>query len=129
MKLRRIKLEHNHQVARRVPITIKARTERKPSCPTTGHPEVTAPSELVTRVEARVDVGFGNTLFIRGQGDGLSWDKGEPLSCIDSATWVWSTKQARDKVTFKLLLNDQVWSKGEDGVVEAGGKVEVAPGF
>jgi hypothetical protein len=52
-----------------------------------------------------------------------------PLNCIDGSAWVWSTKQAKDKVVFKLLLNDQVWAKGEDVVVEAGRKIEIVPVF
>jgi hypothetical protein len=83
----------------------------------------------VTEVVARGDVGFGNSLFIRGEGDGLSWDRGTPLACTDASTWVWSASQAREKVVFKLLLNDQVWAKGEDVVVKAGQRVEVVPGF
>jgi hypothetical protein len=82
-----------------------------------------------TRVEARIDVGFGNALFIRGQGDGLSWDKGQPLACVDATTWTWTTRHAQEKVVFKLLLNDQVWSQGDDFVVEAGRKLAVTPGF
>ena len=88
-----------------------------------------APTEPVTVVEAKIDVGLGNRLFIRGQGDGLSWFEGIPLNCVDATTWVWSTNHAREKVVFKLLLNDQVWAKGEDVVVEAGRKIEVVPCF
>ena len=88
-----------------------------------------SPSPQATTVEARIDVGFGNALFIRGQGAGLSWDKGLPLECIDGSTWVWSAKQAKDKVVFKLLLNDQVWAGGEDVVLEPGKKIEIVPGF
>lgn len=87
------------------------------------------PTEQVTMVEAKIDVGLGNLLFIRGQGDGLSWLQGVPLNCIDPTTWIWSTTQAREKVVFKLLLNDQVWAKGEDVVVEAGRKIDVVPLF
>jgi hypothetical protein len=90
---------------------------------------VQAPIEKITTIQAKTDVGFGNSLFIRGQGEGLSWDKGLPLSCVDGSAWVWSTRQAKDKVVFKLLLNDQVWAKGEDVVVEAGRKIEVVPVF
>jgi len=36
---------------------------------------------------------------------------------------------AREKVVFKLWLNDQVWAKGEDVVVEAGRKIELVPSF
>jgi hypothetical protein len=52
-----------------------------------------------------------------------------PLNCVDTATWVWSTRQAGEKVVFKLLLNDQVWAKGEDIVVQAGRKIEIIPLF
>jgi hypothetical protein len=91
--------------------------------------EALLPTEKTTIIQAKADVGFGNSLFIRGQGDGLSWDKGLPLSCIDGSECVWSTREAKGKVVFKLLLNDQVWAKGEDVVVEAGGKIEVVPVF
>lgn len=83
----------------------------------------------VTRVEAIADVGFGNGLFIRGQGDGLTWDQGVPLICVDGARWVWSTDRANGPVRFKLLLNDQRWSQGDDSVVSPGGKIEVSPVF
>jgi len=82
-----------------------------------------------TIVEAKIDVGFGNNLFLRGQGAaGLSWDRGTPLNCVDGKTWLWSGK-ADDKLKFKLLLNDTVWAKGEDLVAAPGQKVEVKPAF
>ena len=91
--------------------------------------EAQMPTEQITTIQARIDVGLGNSIFIRGQGDGLSWDKGLPLRCVDGSAWVWSTKQAKGKIVFKLLLNDQLWAKGEDVVVEAGRKIEVIPKF
>jgi hypothetical protein len=87
------------------------------------------PTENITKVQAKIDVGFGNSIFIRGQGDGLSWDKGIPLSCVGGSAWVWSTTQANGKLVFKLLLNDQVWAKGEDVVVEAGKEIAIFPAF
>lgn len=59
-----------------------------------------SPTEPATVVEARIDVGVGNRVFIRGQGDGLSWFQGVPLKCIEPTKWVWSTAQARGKVVF-----------------------------
>lgn len=95
-----------------------------------GQPsEAQPPKGPITAVEARINVGFGNSVFIRGQGPGLSWEKGLPLSCIDKSAWVWSTKQADARVVFKLLLNDQVWAQGQDVVVEAGKKIEIVPVF
>jgi len=88
-----------------------------------------ASPEKVTEVAAKLDVGWGNALFIRGQGDGLSWDKGTPLACADGSTWVWSTHRAKGRVVFKLLLNDQVWAEGSDHFVEAGQRLEIVPAF
>jgi hypothetical protein len=48
-----------------------------------SRPTQTEPAaEEFTVVEARIDVGLGNALFIRGQGDGLNWDQGQPLACV-----------------------------------------------
>jgi hypothetical protein len=110
------------EVAGKQAVTKPRSTESQPG-------EAQSSTEQITIIQAKTDVGFGNSLFIRGQGDGLSWDKGLPLSCVDGSAWVWSTKQAEGKVVFKLLLNDQVWAKGEDVVVEAGRKIEVIPKF
>ena len=85
--------------------------------------------EIVTTIEAEIDVGFGNTLFIRGQGAGLSWQKSLPLTCAGGTTWVWSTNQAQEKLQFKLLLNDLVWCQGEDLSAEVGQKTKVVPVF
>jgi len=82
----------------------------------------------VTTIKAKIDVGFGNNLFVRGQGAGLSWERGVPLSCVDGQTWQWSGK-ADDWLTFKLLLNDQVWAKGDDLVAKPGQKIEIVPTF
>jgi hypothetical protein len=79
-------------------------------------------------IEAKIDVGFGNGLFLRGEGQGLSWNHGIPLTCVDGSTWKWSG-EAEGKLKFKLLLNDAVWSKGEDLVAAPGQRVQVSPAF
>jgi hypothetical protein len=89
-------------------------------------PVVTAAAPIT--IEAKIDVGFGNNLFVRGQGGGLSWDRGLPLENVDSKTWR-LTVPTKDEVQFKLLINDTVWAKGEDLVAPPGKKVEVSPAF
>jgi hypothetical protein len=84
-------------------------------------------SKTVT-IEAKVDVGFGNTLYLRGEGHGLSWNRGIPLTCVNGSTWKWSG-EADDKMKFKLLINDAIWAKGEDLVAAPGDKIEIAPAF
>ena len=82
-----------------------------------------------TTVLVKLDVGFGNMLFIRGHGPGLSWDKGVPMDCRDHTTWQWSAQIERERVEFKLLLNDMVWAGGETLTVAPGEKIEVVPSF
>ena len=79
-------------------------------------------------IKARIDVGFGNTLFLRGEGQGLSWTQGIPLKCVDGSTWTWSG-EINDALKFKLLLNDSVWSQGENILLTPGQRVEISPAF
>ena len=97
--------------------------DKKASAP---KPVVSAPKS--TTIEAKIDVGFGNTLYLRGQGPGLSWERGVPCECVDRNTWRWTAPRA-EKLTFKLLLNDSVWARGADLVIGPGEKVEVVPAF
>ena len=89
-----------------------------------GHSSTSKP----ITIEAKIDVGFGNTLYLRGEGTGLSWNHGVPLTCVDGSTWKWSGETGQ-ATKFKLLLNDAVWSAGEDLVVAPGQKLEVSPVF
>lgn len=79
-------------------------------------------------IEAKIDVGFGNQLYLRGEGQGLSWNQGIPLNCVDGSTWKWSGK-ADEQLKFKLLLNDAVWAQGENLVASPGQRVQVSPAF
>lgn len=85
--------------------------------------------EPVALVEARIDVGLGNRLFIRGQGEGLSWSQGQPLTCVEPAKWVWLARPPQTGIVFKLLLNDEIWDQGGDVVLEPGRTIELAPRF
>jgi hypothetical protein len=106
---------------------LTTRTQRKPAA--TAAPETPPGLQPVTTVEARIDVGFGNTLFIRGEGDGLSWETGRPLTCIEASRWAWRSDRARGRVVFKLLLNDTNWAQGPDQIVNRGESVGLIPSF
>lgn len=103
---------------------VKAAAPTKPTTP--AKPAATEPK--ATTIEVKIDVGFGNVVYLRGQGSGLNWERGVPLSCVDGGTWRW-TQTVANPITFKVLLNDQVWSAGSDLVVAPGQKVEVSPTF
>jgi hypothetical protein len=83
----------------------------------------------VTTVTAKIDVGFGNVVFLRGEGPGLSWNAGLPLDNIGSDEWSISLSGVKQPVVFKFLLNDATWSVGEDYVIEPGTKVTFKPEF
>ena len=114
-----------------MPVASKRTTPVKPvkaAAPVKGATTTVTAKPNVTTIEAKIDVGFGNNLFIRGQGAGLSWQEGALLTCVDGQTWRW-TGPATEKLTFKLLINDQIWAQGEDVIASPGKKVEVSPRF
>lgn len=92
-------------------------------------PPPKAAASPLTTVVARVDVGFGNTLFIRGEGAGLTWTVGKPMVCAGDAEWTWATRDAGSGLVFKFLINDEIWSHGEDNSVAAGGTSITSPSF
>ena len=119
------------------PVTTPAAPAPKPSTPvataTAASPaktpnNATKSAGALTTIDVKIDVGFGNAVFLRGQGSGLNWEHGVPLACVDGSTWRWSQTVA-SPITFKVLINDQVWSAGSDLVVKPGQKLEVAPNF
>jgi hypothetical protein len=82
-----------------------------------------------TFITATIDIGFGNHLYIRGSGPGLSWDQGMAMDCIGAGLWTITVKKAAAPVTFKVLVNDLSWSAGEDFVAEPGQSLSIAPAF
>ncbi|MFO8028211.1 MAG: hypothetical protein R6U56_11150 [Opitutales bacterium] len=91
--------------------------------------KVVAKKPVTTSIIANVDVGFGNTLYIRGEGADLSWDKGTALNNDSPYTWSFRTTAAKEPVTFKFLINDEAWSDGENLTVAAGGTSATSPVF
>ena len=100
----------------------------KPVTPKPAPVKTAKPTAMPTTIEAKIDVGFGNSLFVRGQGAGLSWDHGTPLTNVDSQTWR-LTVSAADKMQIKFLINDSLWAQGEDVVVTPGKSVQLTPAF
>src|SRR5690606_28526897 len=69
-------------------------------------------SDGATRLIATSYIGIGNRLFIRGEGPGLSWEKGIPLQFVSIGKWRWETPDASGPVQFKLYKNDEVECPG-----------------
>jgi outer membrane biosynthesis protein TonB len=85
-------------------------------------------AKKTTTIIAKCDIGFGNTLFIRGEGAGLGWEAGIAMENIDSETWTWSA-EADSTVEAKVLINDDNWAAGSNTVTEPGETVTIEPSF
>jgi hypothetical protein len=95
-------------------------------------PVVIAPKPsmvVATTIVAQIDIGFGNILFLRGNGAGLSWDQGLAMENATADQWRITLAKTTKPVTFKFLVNDLTWSAGEDYVVEPGSTVTLVPTF
>ncbi len=104
---------------------------KKAAAPKAKAPAKKAPAKKVekTSIIARVDVGFGNSLYVRGEGAGLSWDKGVQLDNVSPYEWTFSSTKAKGDVTFKFLINDEIWADGENITVAKGGTSISSPVF
>jgi hypothetical protein len=97
--------------------------------PVTPAVKKTVPKAVVTTISARIDIGFGNTLYLRGEGPGLSWDKGVVMECTGEDQWTLVLPESARPIVFKFLHNDEVWSVGEDYTAKPGASVVFAPVF
>jgi hypothetical protein len=91
--------------------------------------ESAASSDGATRLLATAYIGIGNKLFIRGDGPGLSWDKGVPMQFVSIGKWGWATHDATAPVTCKLYKNDETAALTGEVLLEPGKHVEVTALF
>ncbi len=82
-----------------------------------------------TRITIKYDVGFHNSLYIRGKGANLSWDRGIPLKNIGRDEWVWETDAPFTQCEFKTLINDQHYEQGENHFLTYGTSIQYTPFF
>lgn len=84
---------------------------------------------VTTTIVAAINVGFGNSLTLRGEGPGLSWETGAPLECSADDRWTITLPETTHPIICKFLINDLVWSAGEDYTVLPGSSVVLSPSF
>lgn len=103
----------------------KAAPAKKTAAPVRKKPA----AEPATFISAQIDIGFGNHLYVRGEGPGLSWDHGIAMDNTGSNLWTATIKGAKLPVIFKVLVNDLTWNTGIDYNVDAGQSLTVYPTF
>lgn len=95
--------------------------------PATVEPSVSA--DGATRLLVTAYIGIGNKLYIRGDGPGLSWDKGVPMKFVSIGKWGWSSDEATGPVACKLYKNDETAALSGEVFLEPGQHVEVTALF
>jgi len=91
--------------------------------------EAAVSSDGATRLLATAYIGIGNKLFIRGDGPGLSWDKGVPMQFVSIGKWGWATHDATSPVACKLYKNDETAALSGEIFLEPGKHVEITALF
>jgi hypothetical protein len=98
-------------------------------------PDEAAPTRSVsadgaTRLLVTAYIGIGNRLFIRGDGPGLSPDKGIPLQFVSIGKWRWETTEAGAAVRVRLYKNDEIECVGLGEItLDPGQQTEVTANF
>jgi len=93
----------------------------------TVEPSVSA--DGATRLLVTAYIGIGNKLYLRGDGPGLSWDKGVPMKFVSIGKWGWATDEATGPVACKLYKNDETAALSGEIFLEPGQHVEVTALF
>lgn len=91
--------------------------------------ESSSSSDGATRLLTTAYIGIGNKLFIRGDGPGLSWDRGVPMQFVSIGKWGWATHDATGSVRVKLFKNDETAALSGELTLEPGRHTEVTALF
>ena len=109
--------------------TVAPRIKRSAATSPAAPAIVTKPAGAKVTITAKIDIGFGNSLYVRGDGAGLSWDRGTPLVCMAADSWTIVLPSVAKAFSFKFVLNDRDWSAGKDYLAGPGDTVTVTPAF
>ncbi len=131
MKKTPIKTAKISAPAKKVPVKTVKKTAATPVKKKASAPAVktSAAKPIMTIITAKIDIGFGNHLYLRGEGPGLSWDMGLPLDCVTDDQWRIALPETSKPILYKFLINDLTWSAGPDYITEPGKKVTLTPSF
>jgi len=91
--------------------------------------EFSSSSDGATRLLVTAYIGIGNKLFIRGDGPGLSWDKGVPMQFVSIGKWGWASNDVTMPIACKLYKNDETAALSGEIFLEPGKHVELTALF
>jgi hypothetical protein len=103
---------------------------KAPAAPKAAAPSiVTKPKGERVTIIATIDVGFGNSLYLRGDEPYLSWTKGLVLGNVATDKWELVLSGVDSPFQFKFLRNDEDWSSGENYTASPGDTLSITPAF
>jgi hypothetical protein len=86
-----------------------------------------APADAV--ITATVHVEESDVLCIRGEGGGLNWQEGIPMTDEGNDRWSYKASALTIPATCRIYLNDEISSFGDDIVLQPGQYLEISPSF
>ena len=120
------KKEPAKKVAKKTAVKTAAQ-KKKPAKKTAKKPAASTRSKTV--IEAKIDIGFGNLLYIRGDAPGLSWRSGVPMDCKGADSWSVSMSDTNSAFEYKVLINDIHWAVGGNNIAQPGVTSTTEPSF
>lgn len=94
-----------------------------------GSERAKKPGRKETALIAQVLIGIGNKPYVRGQGPGLSPDKGVPMEFLEIGKWQWVAPEGNEPITCQLYKNDETPAEGEPITLEPGQRRTISPRF
>jgi len=84
-----------------------------------------------TTVYAHHNIGWGNTMYIRGDTPPLNWNSGTKMTNVSADTWMWQTSDIPkgQKFECKVLINDYTWATNSNWWVYGGETIDIFPNF
>lgn len=91
----------------------------------------TPPARTVTTIRVHYNVGYGNSLSIRGDTNPFSWTQGIAARNTGADVWEFQLERipAGQSFQFKPLINDATWSAGNNYTGAGGQTMDVYPTF
>lgn len=87
------------------------------------------PGKQKTTLIAQVLIGIGNKPYLRGEGPGLSPDKGVAMDFLEIGKWQWIAPEGDAPIKCRIYKNDEIAAEGEAILIEPGQRRSVAPRF
>lgn len=82
-----------------------------------------------TKITVHALIGIGNKPYLRGDGPGLSWERGIAMDFVEIGKWEWKSMRAKEPFKYQIWLNDQKPAEGDVLEVEPGDNASMSPRF